>query len=407
VTLSDTVGATPTLAIFPLIGLERYLVKVQALTGAPTTVRMREFGVSHHAADVLISLGIVHGGLGSDVNLTAVGGTAVVTGGVAGSQGVGGVDADGLAATANPVQVGGVDGAGDVQSLLTDTDGRPQNDIDRWGGTDVLTGGIAGSPGIGGLAAEAATAAGNPLRVAGVDGAGNIQSILTDTDGRPQNDIDRWGGNDVISAGINGTVVAGGDIADGVADTALNGVKLAAVTSDPLAAALATGRRCDVIADLDRHLFTRDKNYDPTTGAGVFSIANPDRNAVDPDLLIDVTNYVTPATYSYYFSPDGFGLAALQFTVDGGTAPGAGVTITFHGTCQDDGTVAASCDYDDITVTLIGQASYIVATGATDDFIIFLVSKLIKCLSFIRVDVAIATTGNTADVTCRLRQRAD
>lgn len=59
-----------------------------------------------------------------DVNLEQIGGSAVVTGGVAGSLGVGGVDADGAAVSGRPVQVGGVDGSGNVQRLLTDTSGR-------------------------------------------------------------------------------------------------------------------------------------------------------------------------------------------------------------------------------------------------------------------------------------------
>jgi hypothetical protein len=42
------------------------------------------------------------------VNLTQIGGTAIVTGGVAGSQGVGGLAAAGAAASGNPVQVGSV-----------------------------------------------------------------------------------------------------------------------------------------------------------------------------------------------------------------------------------------------------------------------------------------------------------
>lgn len=63
-----------------------------------------------------------------------------------------------------------------------------------WGGTAVLTGGVAGSVGIGGLAANDVAVAGNPLRLAGfswTDGtaptpttAGRTTDLLTTTDHR-------------------------------------------------------------------------------------------------------------------------------------------------------------------------------------------------------------------------------
>jgi hypothetical protein len=47
------------------------------------------------------------------------------------------------------------------------------------GGTTTVTGGVAGSQGIGGLAADAAAFAGNPLPMAGKDNSGNARAINT------------------------------------------------------------------------------------------------------------------------------------------------------------------------------------------------------------------------------------
>jgi hypothetical protein len=58
------------------------------------------------------------------VDLASVGGTTVVTGGVNGSQGVGGLAATGGALSGNPVLVGGSDGT-DVRNMATDTSGHP------------------------------------------------------------------------------------------------------------------------------------------------------------------------------------------------------------------------------------------------------------------------------------------
>lgn len=69
-----------------------------------------------------------------------------------------------------------------------------------------------------GTAADGAAAAGNPLRVAGVDGSGNVQDIRTDADGHLQVDILSGGGgggetptSPVIEADSVSSVAAGAD----------------------------------------------------------------------------------------------------------------------------------------------------------------------------------------------------
>lgn len=91
-----------------------------------------------------------------DANVGAIGGSAVTTQ-AAGEQlvAVEGRAADGAAVVGNPVLIAGQDGA-NAQSLLTDSSGRPN---------------------VVGAAAQGAAVAGNPFLVAGEDGSGNVARL--------------------------------------------------------------------------------------------------------------------------------------------------------------------------------------------------------------------------------------
>jgi len=114
--------ATETLFLVPTVGFQRFDVKVNAITGAPTSVRIRLMAISPWTAMSLAVTGAL-GGIATNVNLIQVAGTNILTGGVAGSQGIGGLAADGAAAVGNPVPVAGVDAAGNTQTVSVDTDG--------------------------------------------------------------------------------------------------------------------------------------------------------------------------------------------------------------------------------------------------------------------------------------------
>ena len=89
-------------------------------------------------------------------NLTAVGGTAV---------------AAGQAAMAASVPV----------AIASNQSNVPENVV-QWGGVAVVTGGINGAPGVGGLAANGSALAGNPVLMAGSDGT-NARDVATDAAG--------------------------------------------------------------------------------------------------------------------------------------------------------------------------------------------------------------------------------
>ncbi len=64
VVMADVMGSTPTLALFPLVGLSRYAVVVKTMAGAPTGLGMRELAISEATAKSLIDLGLVFVGAG-------------------------------------------------------------------------------------------------------------------------------------------------------------------------------------------------------------------------------------------------------------------------------------------------------------------------------------------------------
>lgn len=86
---------------------------------------------------------------------------------------VAGKSVPGVAPSSNPVSVSGVDEGGLKRALLTDVTGRLQ----------VIGSGGGGSQQVEGRAADGVTPVGNPVLIGGQDGA-NVQSILTDTQGR-------------------------------------------------------------------------------------------------------------------------------------------------------------------------------------------------------------------------------
>lgn len=105
-----------------------------------------------------------------------------------------GTAANGAVPSGNPVQVAGSDGT-DIRTLSTDATGKlnvnaaitpsGQQDVNlkQVGGANTVTGGVAGSQGVGGLAASGAAVAGSPVLVAGSDGT-NARSLSTDATGK-------------------------------------------------------------------------------------------------------------------------------------------------------------------------------------------------------------------------------
>ena len=61
-----------------------------------------------------------------------------------------------------------------------------QNNEAQYGGTTVVTGGVAGLPGVGGNVAPGSARTANPVPVAGADASNLTRTVLTETAGRVQ-----------------------------------------------------------------------------------------------------------------------------------------------------------------------------------------------------------------------------
>lgn len=112
--------------------------------------------------------------------------------------------------------------------------------------------------------------------------------------------------------------------------------------------------------------------------------------AFQPEKLVAVTNG-TDGTYTYYVDLATFRKGAIQLLLDGGSGS---VTVTVEGSCQDDGTAPASCNYVDITNALFGAATF------TASNILFDKEGYFTGLKYLKIKVVADTTGaNNADWT--------
>lgn len=134
--------------------------------------------------------------------------------------------------------------------------------------------------------------------------------------------------------------------------------------------------------------------YDAATTSNRSYEIYPISHEYTPETLADVTNG-TDATYEYYVSMPGSRKAGFQLSL--GCTAGT-VTVTIEGTLQDDGTVAASCDYQDITNDTFGVAS-LVATASTAEDMWIDNSEKLALFRYLKIKVVAATTANTGDWT--------
>jgi hypothetical protein len=104
-------------------------------------------------------------------------------------------------------------------------------------------------------------------------------------------------------------------------------------------------------------------------------------------LVASVVNQAT-GTYNYYIDMSGYRRLGVQLYLPTFTD---GSTIKVYGTMQNDGTVAASCAYADITVPAFGESSF------TDTA--FLLDDLGTCglFHYINIRVVIGAGGGGVD----------
>jgi hypothetical protein len=110
--------------------------------------------------------------------------------------------------------------------------------------------------------------------------------------------------------------------------------------------------------DVNGYTKVRSKAYDSSTQSNKSAEVNPLSSHYVSETLVDETNITTNTTTYAYFDMNGYKYFALQGETSG-AAPTDVLTVTVEATAQDDGTAAASCDYQDVTNSQFGVASWV------------------------------------------------
>ena len=117
-------------------------------------------------------------------------------------------------------------------------------------------------------------------------------------------DIRQIGGNNVASIGVNGGMFVGGDVADDVASSASNPIKLGAV-ADEIESAVADDDQVHLITDLYRRLKIVSAAYDSLTESD--SVTNLNTTATDMDTTHQIDADVTDVAVATYIYPSAAG----------------------------------------------------------------------------------------------------
>lgn len=136
----------------------------------------------------------------------------------------------------------------------------------------------------------------------------------------------------------------------------------------------------------------RDDTYDSATSSNKVSEVSPISAHHVEETLIDETNITTNTTTYAYLDMDGYKFLTIQGETSG-TAPTDVLTVTIEASCQDDGTAAASCAYQDVTTSWYGVASW-------EDLDFFAEKDVATAVKYVRVKYVTSNgAGNDADLT--------
>ena len=147
--------------------------------------------------------------------------------------------------------------------------------------------------------------------------------------------------------------------------------------------AVANDDPVTLITNLNGELVLASYNW--TTSKLGTTESNPISTHHIEETLADVTNE-TNATNYYYFDMDGYKFFSAQIEIG---AAADTCTVTIEATCQDDGTAAASCTYQDVSTAWFGAASW------TAD--VWLEKDTPCSAKYIRVKTVTAGGNNDAD----------
>jgi hypothetical protein len=208
------------------------------------------------------------------------------------------------------------------------------------------------------------------------------------------------GGNTVVSGGVAGSLGIGGNVAHDAVDAG-NPVKTGFQAVSALPAAVAHGDRVNGVANLLGQQMLA--NFDLISQSGRNLRTNPDYGQRENIGIVNIVNGVSTngagTTYDYYFSPIAHGKFALHFILDGGVDGGSdtGITLTIFGTLQNDGTAKESCVYEDFSVPFLGATSYNQANGTNGTVYINDSAGTGQQFTWMRLRLVISANTGTAD----------
>jgi len=177
------------------------------------------------------------------------------------------------------------------------------------------------------------------------------------------------------------------------------GVHILTVRDDsPVAKAGTDGDYQSLTTDSVGALWVQTRGYDTGTDSIKSYEVAPLSSQHAEETLINASNITTNTTTYAYIDMDGYRYLSLQ-GVTSGAAPTDVLTVTVEATNQDDGTVAASCSYSDITALLYDAATGAIGTVSWADTNFMATFPVPYGFKYVRVKYVTSNgAGNDADL---------
>jgi len=197
--------------------------------------------------------------------------------------------------------------------------------------------------------------------------------------------MDDWDNGASDGASVSGDVAH-----DGV--DAGEPVKIGGYAASSAPVAVAEADRVNAWFDLSGRQQVTSQGYDSGTDSGKVFEVNPVSDHHEEETQT-ITNLTSAVAQYMYIDMDGYRTLSIQIASLTGVDTH---TVTLEGTNQDDGTAAASCTYQDVTLALTGVAS----VAATSFWII----NTPVAFKYLRIKDLTAGGNNDGDITCYIKK---
>jgi len=167
--------------------------------------------------------------------------------------------------------------------------------------------------------------------------------------------VNQIGGTATVSGGVAGSLGVGGNVAHDAVDAG-NPVAIGGIAKSAQQTAVAAADRVKAVFNLFGEQVIAGFTW-ATNSIRTEEIDPLDQKYVG-ETLLDLTNIAQTTTAYAYIDMAGFQTLGIQAETSGAT-PTDVLTITLEASMQDDGTAAASCAYQDVTNALTGSASFV------------------------------------------------